>query len=130
MFKIMSRAVKSVKEYGNHKIRKKAPFEIVPVIPEIFTKLNVDACGPLPVSSLVNKYLIHFICLSSKYPDAIPAPDFYSKTIVDALWPIFSRMGFPKELLTDQRSFFMSVLTSEFLEKFEIQAVRSSVRPP
>ncbi|KAG8182162.1 hypothetical protein JTE90_017116 [Oedothorax gibbosus] len=30
--------------------KKKAPMKIVPVIQEVFSKINVDACGPLPVT--------------------------------------------------------------------------------
>lgn len=115
---------------GKPRDKKKAPLKIVPVISEIFTKLNVDACGPLPVSTSGNKYIITVICMSSKYPDAIPTPNLCSPTIVDALLQIFSRQGFPKELQTDQGTSFMSALTSEFLDKFGVRVVRSSVRHP
>ncbi|GFY78964.1 retrovirus-related Pol polyprotein from transposon 412 [Trichonephila inaurata madagascariensis] len=87
------------------------------VISEIFTKLKVDACGPLPVSTSGNKYIITVICMSSKYPDAIPTPNLCSTTVVDALLQIFCRLGFPRELQTDQGTSFMSVLTTEFLDK-------------
>ncbi|GFS70816.1 retrovirus-related Pol polyprotein from transposon 412 [Trichonephila clavipes] len=43
---------------------------------------------------------------------------------------IFSRMGFPRELQTDQGTSFMSALTTEFLEKFGVKVVRSSVYHP
>ncbi|GFY78587.1 retrovirus-related Pol polyprotein from transposon 297 [Trichonephila inaurata madagascariensis] len=113
---------------GKPRDKKKAPLKTVPVIAEIFTKLNVDACGPLPVSTSGIKYIIIVICMSSKYPDTIPTPNLCSTTVVDALLPIFSRLGFPRELQTDQGTSFMSVLTTEFLDKFGIRVVRSSVR--
>lgn len=74
----------------------------VPIIAEVFSKLNVDACGPLSTSTHGNKYLITVICLSSKYPDAVPVLDITSKSVVNALFQIFSRMGFPKEIQTEQ----------------------------
>ncbi|GFV93171.1 uncharacterized protein TNCV_573101 [Trichonephila clavipes] len=43
---------------------------------------------------------------------------------------IFSRMGFPRELQTDQGKSFMSALTTEFLESFEVKVDRSSVYHP
>ncbi|GFY46001.1 retrovirus-related Pol polyprotein from transposon 412 [Trichonephila inaurata madagascariensis] len=43
---------------GKPRDKKKAPLKIVPIISEIFTKLNVDACGPLPVSTSGNKYIV------------------------------------------------------------------------
>ncbi|GFX89667.1 retrovirus-related Pol polyprotein from transposon 297 [Trichonephila clavipes] len=76
-------------------IKKKAPLKLVPVIQEVFTKLNIDACGPLPITSKGNRYLITAICMSSKFPEAIPVSDISSVSVTDALLNIFSRMGFP-----------------------------------
>ncbi|GFT86966.1 retrovirus-related Pol polyprotein from transposon 412 [Trichonephila clavipes] len=68
--------------------------------------------------------------MSSRYPDAIPVVNLCSTTVVNALLQIFSRMGFPKELQTDQGTSFMSALTTEFLERFGVKVVRSSVYHP
>ncbi|KAG8194515.1 hypothetical protein JTE90_013267 [Oedothorax gibbosus] len=87
---------------GKPQDKKKAPLKLVPVITEIFSKINVDAVGPLPVTPSGNKYLITAVCMSSKYPDAIPVENLKSTSIIDALLQVFSRMGFPKELQTDQ----------------------------
>ncbi|GFW51950.1 retrovirus-related Pol polyprotein from transposon 412 [Trichonephila clavipes] len=68
--------------------------------------------------------------MSSRYPDAIPVANFCSTTVVNALLQIFSRMGFPRELQTDQGTSFMRALTTEFLERFGVKVVRSSVHHP
>ncbi|KAG8177022.1 hypothetical protein JTE90_029684 [Oedothorax gibbosus] len=68
--------------------------------------------------------------MSSKYPHAIPVENLKSTSIIDALLQVFSRMGFPKELQTDQGTSFTSALTTEFLERFGIKVVRSSVYHP
>ncbi|GFS56317.1 retrovirus-related Pol polyprotein from transposon 17.6 [Trichonephila clavipes] len=47
---------------GKPNDKKKAPLKLVPVIQEVFTKLNIDACGPLPITSKGNRYLITAIC--------------------------------------------------------------------
>ncbi|KAG8189870.1 hypothetical protein JTE90_023377 [Oedothorax gibbosus] len=104
--------------------------KIVPVIQEVFSKINVDACGPLPVTPSGKRYLLTAMCLSSKYPDAVPVEDITSVTVVDALLQIFSRMGFPKVLQLDQGSSFTSALSTTFLEKFGIKVVHSSVYHP
>ncbi|GFX77362.1 SCAN box domain-containing protein [Trichonephila clavipes] len=57
---------------GKPQDKKKAPLKIVPVITEIFTKINIDASGPLPMTPSGNKYIITALCMSSWYPDAIP----------------------------------------------------------
>ncbi|GFU03588.1 retrovirus-related Pol polyprotein from transposon 297 [Trichonephila clavipes] len=55
--------------------------------------------------------------MSSKYPDAVPMPDISSTTVVEALFQIFSRMGFPKEIQTDQGTSFTSIESSPEWEK-------------
>ncbi|GFV95591.1 retrovirus-related Pol polyprotein from transposon 412 [Trichonephila clavipes] len=115
---------------GKTNDRKKAPLVIVPVISEVFSKINVDACGPMPISTEGNKYLITVMCLASRYPDAIPVPDITSKSVVNALLKVFSRMGFPREIQTDQGTSFMSRLTVEFFNRFGIKVSRSSVYHP
>ncbi|GFW07938.1 retrovirus-related Pol polyprotein from transposon 17.6 [Trichonephila clavipes] len=70
------------------------------------------------------------MCLASKYPDAIPMSDIASKSVVNALLQVFSRMGFPREIQTDQGTSFMSRLTVEFFNRFGIKVFRSSVYHP
>ncbi|GFV87097.1 retrovirus-related Pol polyprotein from transposon 17.6 [Trichonephila clavipes] len=89
-----------------------------------------NACGPIPISTEENKYLITVMCLTSKYPDAIPGPDIASKSVVNALLQVFSWMGFPREIQTDQGTSFMSRLTVEFFNRFGIKVSRSSVYHP
>ncbi|GFU13415.1 retrovirus-related Pol polyprotein from transposon 412 [Trichonephila clavipes] len=68
--------------------------------------------------------------MSSRYPDAIPVANLCSIAVVNALLQIFSRMGFPRELQTDQGTSFMSALTTKSLERFGDKVVRSSVYHP
>ncbi|GFY26364.1 retrovirus-related Pol polyprotein from transposon 412 [Trichonephila clavipes] len=56
---------------------------------EVFTKLNIDACGPLPITSKRNRYLITAICMSSKFPEAIPVSDISSCSD----YQVFERFG-------------------------------------
>ncbi|GFW67380.1 retrovirus-related Pol polyprotein from transposon 297 [Trichonephila clavipes] len=115
---------------GKPNDKKKAPLKLVPVIQVVFTKLNIDACGPLPITSKGNRYLITAICMSSKFPEAIPVSDISSVSVTDALLNIFSRMGFPREIQCDQGTSFTSALTTEFFERFGILVRHSSVYPP
>ncbi|GBL67050.1 Retrovirus-related Pol polyprotein from transposon 412, partial [Araneus ventricosus] len=72
---------------GNEKV--KAPLKLVPIITEVFSKMNIDAVGPLPTSSKGNNYFLTAICMSSRYPDAIPVADISSVSVTDALLEIF-----------------------------------------
>ncbi|GFU20212.1 retrovirus-related Pol polyprotein from transposon 412 [Trichonephila clavipes] len=80
---------------GKTNNRKKAPLVTVPVISEVFSKINVDACGPMPISTEGNKYLITVMCLATKYPDAIPVPDIASKSVVNTLLQVWHK-GVPE----------------------------------
>ncbi|GBO17352.1 Retrovirus-related Pol polyprotein from transposon 412 [Araneus ventricosus] len=108
----------------------KAPLKLVPLIQEVFSKINIDACGPLPETPKGNRYLITAICLTSKYPEAIPVADINSVSVTDALLNIFSGIRFPQEVQTDQGTSFTSALTSKFFERFGIKICNSSVYHP
>ncbi|GFV96692.1 retrovirus-related Pol polyprotein from transposon 412 [Trichonephila clavipes] len=101
---------------GKPNDKKESSTKIGPCYSGGFTKLNIDACGPLPITSKGNRYLITAICMSSKFPEAIPVSDISSVSVTDALLNIFSRMGFPREIQCDQGTSFTSALTTEFLK--------------
>ena len=109
---------------------KKAEMKLVSIVGEVFSKINIDIVGPLPQSENGNKYLLTAMCLASKYPEAVPLCDMTSESVVKALVEIFCRIGFPKELQCDQGTPFTSVLTTNFLQKFNIRIVHSSVYHP
>ncbi|GBM36421.1 hypothetical protein AVEN_234806-1 [Araneus ventricosus] len=113
---------------GNEKV--KAPLKLVPIITEVFSKMNIDAVGPLPTSLEGNSYLLTAICMPSRYPDAIPVADIISVSVTDALLEIFSKMGFPREIQSDLGSSFTSSLTTEFFDRFGIKVTHSSMRHP
>ena len=76
------------------------------IISEVFSKINVDACGPLPTSLQGNKYIITALCLVSKYPEAVFVPNIMSKSVAEDFLQVFSRMGFPKKNPNRSRQIF------------------------
>ncbi|GBN27959.1 hypothetical protein AVEN_181806-1 [Araneus ventricosus] len=92
--------------------------------------MNIDAVGPLPTSSKGNSYLLTAICMSSRYPDAIPVADISSVSVTDALLEIFNRIGFPREIQSDLGTSFTSFLTTEYFDRFGIKVTHSSVNHP
>ncbi|GFV80057.1 retrovirus-related Pol polyprotein from transposon 412 [Trichonephila clavipes] len=120
----------SCQRVGKPRDKAKAPLKLVPIISEVFSKINIDAVGPLPVSTKQNRYLITSICVASKYPEAIPVESITSPNVIDALLSIFSRIGFPREIQSDLGTSFSSELTTTFFNKFGIKVTRSSVSHP
>ncbi|GFW92333.1 hypothetical protein TNCV_3588551 [Trichonephila clavipes] len=120
----------SCQRVGKPRDKAKAPLKLVPIISEVFSKINIDAVGPLPASTEQNRYLITSICVASKYPEAIPVESITSPNVIDALLSIFSRIGFPREIQSDLGTSFTSELTTTFFNKFGIKVTRSSVSHP
>ncbi|GFV61435.1 retrovirus-related Pol polyprotein from transposon 17.6 [Trichonephila clavipes] len=120
----------SCQRVGKPRDKAKAPLKLVPIISEVFSKINIDAVGPLPVSTKQNRYLITSICVASKYPEAIPVESITSPNVIDALLSIFSRIGFPREIQSDLGTSLTSELTTTFFNKFGIKVTRSSVSYP
>ncbi|GFT90114.1 retrovirus-related Pol polyprotein from transposon 17.6 [Trichonephila clavipes] len=115
---------------GKLRDKAKTPLKLVPIISEVFSKINIDAVGPLLVSTKQNRYLITSICLASQYPDAIPVESITSPNVIDALLSYFSRIGFPREIQSDLGTYYTSELTTIFFNKFGIKVTRSSVSHP
>ncbi|GFW54595.1 retrovirus-related Pol polyprotein from transposon 412 [Trichonephila clavipes] len=120
----------SCQRVGKPRDKAKAPLKLAPIISEVFSKINIDAVGPLPVSTKQNRYLITSICVASKYPEAIPVESITSPNVIDALLSIFPRIGFPREIQSDLGTSFTSELTTTFFNKFGIKVTRSSVSHP
>ena len=70
---------------GKPQHKKKAPHKIVPIIIETFTKINIDASAPLPITPSGNKHIITALCMPSEYPGDIPVADLCLTTIVNEL---------------------------------------------
>ena len=124
------RSCDSCQRVGNGGEKLRAPLKIVPITGEAFEKVNVDACGPFPESESGNKFILTAMCLATKYPEAIPIRDLTTVTVIEALLDLFSRIGFPRELQTDQGTCFTSTLMAEFAERFCIRLIRSSPYHP
>ena len=81
--------------------------------------------GPLPRTKRGHQYLLTCICLSSKYPEAIPLKRVDAVSVAEAMVDDFSRIGIPYEMLTDQGSVFMGRLTKELCGLLNIDHLRA-----
>uniref|UniRef100_A0A8C5Q151 ribonuclease H n=1 Tax=Leptobrachium leishanense TaxID=445787 RepID=A0A8C5Q151_9ANUR len=67
---------------------------------------------------------------ATRYPEAIPLRQTSAKNIAKELLQVFSRVGIPKDLLTDQGTPFMSRVTKELCKLFKVTHLRTSVYHP
>ena len=108
----------------------RAPLHPLPIVSEPFSKVAFDIVGPLPRTTTGYKYLLTAMCLYTKYPEAIPLKRVDNESVLDGFMEVFARHGFPREILTDQGSVFMSKLTAQCCETFGIQQVKTSPYHP
>ncbi|XP_071941174.1 uncharacterized protein [Antedon mediterranea] len=122
---------KDVTEYCNtcencqktskYKTKLKAPMIPMPIISEPFRRIAMDIVGPLARSKTGNKYVLVICDYATRYPEAIPLRSIEAPKIADELIKLFSRVGVPTEILTDQGSNFTSKLLSQIYKLLSIQ---------
>ena len=108
-----------------------APLHNLPVITEPFERIAIDIVGPLPVCrESGNRFILTVIDHCTHYPEAIPLVTHEASDVAKALVSVFSRFGFPREILSDCGSEFMSTLMKIFMNDFNIKHIRTSPYHP
>ena len=107
-----------------------APLIPLPIIEEPFQRIAMDLVGPLPRSRSGNKYILVICDYATRYPEAIPLRSIDAEHIAEELIKVFSRVGVPKEILTDQGSNFTSQLLAEVYRLLHIQPIKTSPYHP
>jgi hypothetical protein len=89
----------------------KVPLGQMPIIDTPFDRVAVDLIGPLdPVTDRKNRYILTLVDYATRYPEAVPLANIDTETVAEALVGIFSRVGVPREILTDMGTQFTSDL--------------------
>src|SRR5260221_5546752 len=87
----------------------KASLGSLPLYSTPFQHVCVDLIGPIiPCSDRNHKLIITLIDLSTRYPEATALKRIDTETVAEALLTVFTRIGFPDKITTDQGSQFMS----------------------
>ncbi|GFR93018.1 Gypsy retrotransposon integrase-like protein 1 [Elysia marginata] len=86
----------------------------MPIIEEPFQRVVIDLVGPLPVTSGRHEYIITMVDVATRWAEATPLRRTTAKDKADALFDIFTRVGFPQEIQSDRGQQFMSTLLKEF----------------
>ena len=101
-----------------------------PVIGEPFRRVGIDIVGPLPRSRSGNKYVLTIIDHGTRYPEAIPMPSMEAERVVKELITFFTRVGIPKEILSDQGTNFMAEITTQLCQLLGINKIWTSPYHP
>ncbi len=110
---------------------KKAPAVERPLLSEPFEDVAVDLVGPLlPKGKGGNMYLLTYVYLATRWPEAVPLRNIHAKTVMDELWSIFSRTSIPERVLIDQGSQFCGKVMKDMCSWLGIEKVRTSPYHP
>ena len=108
----------------------RAPLIPLPVVQEPFKRIAMDIVGPLPRSSSGKRYILVVCDYATRYPEAIPLKSIDAPQIAEQLVTLFSRVGIPDEILTDQGSNFTSQLLTEIYRMLHIHPIRTTPYHP
>ncbi len=89
-------------------------------LPTIQEPFKMDIVGPLPRSNSGKRYILVICDYATRYPEAIPLKSIDAPHIAEQL---FSRVGIPEEILTDQGSNFTSTLLTEIYRMLHVHPI-------
>lgn len=109
----------------------KVPLGTMPLIDEPFKRIAVDLIGPVaPVSEHGNRYILTVVDFATRYPEAVALPKIETERVAEALLDIFSRVGFPKEILSDRGGQFTSDMMAEVCRLVSIKQLFTTAWHP
>ena len=103
-----------------------AKLQPIPPMGLPFRKIFMDIVGPLPRTQEGYRYILSVVDLDTRYPEAIPLKNQSAEAVADALVTIFSRVGIPQEISSDQGTNFMSQLVKELCQQLQIEQVSTT----
>ena len=92
----------------------KLPLGKMPLIDTPFSRVAIDLIGPIhPPTEDGHRFILTVVDYATRYPEAIALKRIDTETIAESLVDIYSRVGVPREVLSDQGKQFTSDLMKE-----------------
>ncbi len=108
----------------------KAPLHPLPLMEVPFESIGMDLIGPLERYARGYRFALVLVDYATRYLEAVPLRSISAKSVAEALFRIISRVGIPKEILTDQGTAFMSRTLNELYGLLGIKSIRTSLFYP
>ena len=84
-------------------LSKKVPLGSMLLIDVPFERVAVDIVGPMaPLSEAGHRYILNLVNYTTGYSEAVPLKNITTDPVAEALLDIYSRVGIPEEVMTDQ----------------------------
>ena len=108
----------------------KVPMIPIPPVNDLFDRVGIDIVGPLSLTKKRNKYILSLIDYATRYAEAVPLTSKKEKNVAEALIRIFTRLGIPKCIFSDQDPSFISNVMTEFYHLLGIDKINSTPYHP
>lgn len=89
-----------------------------------FRRIAMNIVGPLVKSSRGHQYILVICDYATRFPEAFPLRTITTPAVLRALVQLFSRVGIPDKILTDQGTNFTSRLVQLFHKQLGITAIK------
>ena len=109
----------------------KVPLEKMPFIGILFERVAIDLIGPItPASERGHCYMLSIVDYATQYPEAVALKRISTEAVAEALVGVFSRVGIPRELLSDCGTQFTSDLMLEVSGLLSLRQLTSTPYHP
>ncbi len=109
----------------------KVPLMKMPLIETPFKRVAVDIVGPIhPMTDRHNRYILTMVDYATRYPEAVPLKSVTTIEVAEAMVDMFSRLGVPEEILSDQGAQFMSEVMQEVSRMLSVKRLVSTPYHP
>ncbi len=101
-----------------------------PVVRVPFDSVAFDLVGPLPKAKGGVKYVLTYICMATRWPEAVPLRSVTAEAVASGMTSIIFRTGLPSRILTDRGTVFVSKLCEKMCEIIGCDLVHTSPYRP
>ena len=105
----------------------KVPLGEMPLMEAPFERVGVDLVGPIaPMTERGHRYILVMMDYATRYPEAVPLKNITAERVAEELLGMFTRLGIPKQILTDQGTQFMSGVMKEMSRLLSIKQLTTT----
>lgn len=108
----------------------RAQLQSLPIIDTPFERIGMDIVGPLERSSSGHRYILVICDYATRYPEAFPLRSIKARQVANCLLQLFSRVGIPKEVLTDCGTNFLSKLLQQVYQVLGVKGIKTTPYHP
>ena len=96
---------------------------------EPFQTVAVDLVGPLPKAKRGVTHILTFVCMATRWPEAVALRSSTAEEVAEGLVGIFFKTGIP-QVLSDRGTVFVSALGKKLFEVLGIDSVTTAPYRP